>query len=405
MGYFKDAVKGVSWVGALRISTRLVAVLKIFILGRILVPEQFGLIGIATLVLSLVEIFTETGINVFLLQEKKEIDKYINTAWVTSIGRGFLICALILISTLFIPSFFRSIESASLLILISLVPLIKGFINPAIIKLQKNLLFNQDFAFRFVLFTVDASVAIILGIITKNPTSLVYGLIVGAILEVFLSFYFMKPTPKFVIEKAKIQEIISRGKWIAGAGIFEYFFREGDDIVVGRLLGASPLGLYQMAYKIATLPITEVADVFGKVTLPVFVRIGSDKNRLKIALIKTTLSVTAIVLPFGILLIVFSEQIITFLLGNQWVGAASALQFVAIYAVLRAIINPPLTLFLAMKRQKVVTLVTFISIFGMAVTIIPLVLKFGITGAGISTIIGVAVSLPVVAYYSREMFR
>ena len=91
MGYFKDTLRGVSWMGGLRLSTRVIAFAKIAILARILTPAQFGLFGIALLVLALLENLTETGINIFLIQEKAKLEKYNDTVWLVSIIRGTLI--------------------------------------------------------------------------------------------------------------------------------------------------------------------------------------------------------------------------------------------------------------------------------------------------------------------------
>ena len=88
MGYLKDTIKGLSWMTALRAVTRGLAVVKIAILARILLPSQFGNYGIALLVLGFLEVLTETGINVFLIQEKDDPQKYLNSAWVVSIARG-----------------------------------------------------------------------------------------------------------------------------------------------------------------------------------------------------------------------------------------------------------------------------------------------------------------------------
>ena len=91
MGYSRDAFKGVSWMSGFRIVSRGVAFLKMAVIARILSPAQFGIYGIATLVLALLEILTETGINIILIQSKNEIDEYNNSAWVVSIIRGTFI--------------------------------------------------------------------------------------------------------------------------------------------------------------------------------------------------------------------------------------------------------------------------------------------------------------------------
>jgi O-antigen/teichoic acid export membrane protein len=403
VGYLKDTVKGITWVGAFRGFTRMIAFARTAILARILIPAQFGLFGITTLVLAFLEILVETGINVFLIQEKDNIDEYINTAWVVSITRGIIISSVIFLIAKPVSIFFKSPDSLNLLYLMALVPLIRGLINPSVVKFQKELRFKKEFWFKSTIFLFDAGVAVIIALTIRSAISLVWGLIAGAILEVLLSFIYTRPIPKLRFETVKIKRIISRGKWMTGAGIFQYLFRQGDDAVVGRILGTSSLGLYQVAYRISSLPISEVADVIARVTFPVYMKISKDSKRFKNAFYKTILTVSVLVVPFGLVIFFFSREIILVILGDKWLEAVPVLKVLSIYGVIRAIINPSLTVFLAVKKQELVTLITFISVLGLAVSIVPLVIKFGIVGAGISTIIGSLVSLPFVVYFSWKV--
>ncbi len=405
MGYLKDTVKGAWWVGSLRVATRVIALIKTTVIARILTPNAFGVFGIAMIVMAFLEIITETGINVFLIQEEDDIDSYINTSWVVSIFRGLIMAAVLVLSSGLIANFFKSPESQSLIILISLVPLVRGFINPSEVKLQKDLMFRRDFIFRFVIFAFDALVGVFATIVTKSASGPIYGLIAGAILEAVLSFIIVNPKPKFILDLEKTKKVINRGKWITGAGIFDYLFENIDDVAIGRIMGSGPLGLYQMAYKLATLPITEVADVLGKVTLPIYVKISTDSKRIKKAFIRTTIGVAFLTIPFGLILIFFSKNIILLILGPNWLGAVPALQVITIHAILRAIINPALTLYLAVKKQHYVTAVTLLGTLGLGATIITLVSRFGLVGAGVSTIFSILLTIPLVIYYTQKIFK
>ncbi len=392
-------------MGGFRIVSRIVAFAKTAILARLLIPAQFGLFGIASLMLEFLEVLTETGINIVLVQEKKNIDDYIDTAWIVSIFRGLIISLIIVLATPLIVSFFNSSEAAPLLYLMATVPLIRGFINPAQVKFQKNLEFNKEFWFRFAIFSLDTATAVLLAALTRSPAALIWGLIVGAIAEVALSFIFVKPRPKFVFEREKLGEVISRGKWMTGAGIFSYFFQHGDDIVVGRLLGQAPLGLYQVAYRVSTLPITEVSDVVGKVTFPIYVGMSEEKVRLKKAFFKTLLAVSALVIPFGVLLFVFAREVTLLVLGEKWLGAVAALKVLAIFGSLKAIVNSCYPLLLGLGKQRQVMLITLAGISGLGASVIPLSLKYGIVGAGVSTVIGLLFAAPVAFYFVLRALR
>ncbi len=403
MGYTKDTIRGVGWVGGLRLITRIVSFARIAILARLLSPVQFGVFGIAMLVTALLEVFTETGVNVILVQEKKDIKEYVDSAWIVSITRGVIISIVIFLSASFVSGFFRSPDSIFLIQLISIVPLIRGFINPSSVKFQKDLEFHKEFWYRFVIFSFDAVVAIVFAYITKSAISLVFGLLAGVIVEVILSFLVVKPIPHLHFNKEYVSRIFHRGKWITLSGIFNYLYHNADNIVVGRILGTSSLGLYEMAYKISILPITEIADVVQKVVFPVFTKISEDRERLKKAFTKTLFFVSALSVPFGMLIFLFAKEIVLLLLGDQWISIIPVLRILSIFGVIRAISGSSSALFLSVNKQEYVTIATFVSISGLLVTIIPLVLRFGMLGAGIAALIGTLISVPIFIFYSYKI--
>lgn len=405
MGYLVNTISGLTWTGGYRGATRIIAFIKIAVLARILVPEQFGLFGIAALVLAFLEILTETGINIFFIQGEGKLKDYLNTAWVVSIIRGILISIIILVAAPFIASFFQSPLSLNLLLLISIVPLIKGFINPSVVVFQKELKFDREFYFRFTIFTFDAVIAILFAIITGLATSLVWGLIAGAMVEVTLSFLFINPKPKFEFDFKKVKKVVDRGKWVTGYGLLNYLFENGDDVVVGRVLNTYSLGLYQNAYKISTLPITEISASFAKVTFPVYSKIAGDATRIKRAFSKVLASITLLALPIGIFIYLFAAEIILIVLGPNWLEATIALKILAVYGVIKAILSAPHVIFLALKKQEYVSAAHLASTVGLLVTVIPLTKSYGIEGAAFATIIGITISIPVTVYYTIKIFN
>jgi len=304
VSYLKQVAKGVSWMGLLRGLTRGIAFLRLIVLARLLDPAQFGIYGVASLVLALLEVFTETGVNAVLIQSKEKISEYLDTAWVVSIVRGALISALMLVLAWPVSVFFKNPASLGIIIFLSLVPFLRGFINPMIVNFQKELDFKKEFLFQSSFFSWTLLVAIITAFLTKSAYSLAFGLTAGVLLEIFLSFFWVKPTPKLTFKKEKVKFILKRGKWLTFSGIFNYLFHQGDDIIVGRLMDAASLGTYQVAYKISTLPVYETGEVFNKVTFPVFSKMTGDKKNLKSAFLKIKLdycSFGGAVRPFAFL--------------------------------------------------------------------------------------------------------
>ncbi|KKU08992.1 MAG: Membrane protein involved in the export of O-antigen and teichoic acid [Candidatus Woesebacteria bacterium GW2011_GWB1_45_5] len=405
MGYFKDTLKGIGWMTGLRGVVRGLSVVKIAVLARILSPSQFGVYGIALLILGLLEVLTETGINVFLIQEKDGTEEYLDSAWAVSIIRGTLIAILILAAVPMTVWFFKSPEVTPLLYLVAGVAFVRGFINPMAVQFQKTLQFKKEFFFQSALFFVDAAVAIVLGHITKSESAMISGMLAAAGVEVILSFVIFKQKPKLKLDIIKVKKVINAGKWITGAGIFSYFFQNIDNLVVGRLLGTTSLGFYQQAYRISTLPVSEVGQIFNKVTFPVFVKISDERERLKKAYQKTLLMVLGLVLPFGIIVALFSKPIILLLLGPSWLPAEPALKVLAIFGVLKSLLNSTYSLFLSVKLQKIVMFSELAGIIGIIILVFPLTSSYGTLGASYAALFGSLLSLPVIFFNYRKIFR
>lgn len=403
MGYLNNTVKGLTWMGSLRAVTRIFAIVKIAIVARLIGPHEFGIFAIASLVLAFNEIITETGINAFLIQEREEIKKYLDTAWMISIVRGLLISILVAVFSVPISRFFNNPESSRIILVISIIPLFRGFINPAIIKFQKEIEFNKEFYLRLGVFTVDAFVSVFLAFTYRSAISLVLGMLAGVLFEMIMSFALVKPTPKLSPDLSKARKVIKRGKWITISGILNYIYKQGDDIVVGRVLSTQILGIYQLAYKISTMPITEIGAVFYTVTFPVFVKIRDDKERLKKAYLKLVYAVSLVTIPFGLFLYLFAETVIRIVLGNEWLSAVPAIKVLSIYGVIRAISGTSSTLFLAIKKQKYSALVVLMGVVGLGIIIIPFVKRFGMVGAGYSALVSWIVTLPLTFYLVKKV--
>lgn len=404
MAFLKDTVKGITWVGAARGVTRVISFGKTAVIARVLLPAQFGLYGITGLVLAFLEILTETGINVFLIQRDDNIDDYIDTAWVVSIGRGLVIAAVFYFTAQFVATFFHSEAVLPLLQLMAFVPLIRGFINPTVVRFQKDLRFNQYFSFNSTIFLFDALVAVGLLVVTHQVSSLIWGNIAAALLEVALSFAILHPRPKFIFDKSKLMHLFSRGKWVTASGTFQYAFRQGDDIVVGRLLSEGPLGIYQAAYKLSSLPISEITDVVGRVTLPVYAKMSGNMRAIKSAYFKTLGATAVLVIPAGVGIYLFADPIVRIVLGPNWLEAIPILRILAGFGVIQALVNTVYSLFFALKKQEYVTAITFVQMVGLGVVIVPFVHMYGIAGAGYSAIVGSIAIIPVATYFLYKTF-
>jgi O-antigen/teichoic acid export membrane protein len=404
MGYSRLAIKSFSWVGLLRIIFRAAGFVRTAFLARILTPSQFGVFGIGVIMLGLVEMFTETGINVFLIQDASDsaVEEYLDTAFVVSVLRGIMITLIIWISIPLIIRFFNTKEALPILLVISLVPVVRGFINPAIINFQKQLNFSADFYFRTIIITTDALVAIFTAYILKNPISLAYGLLAGSIVEVILSHLFIKPSPKLNFNQIQFKHIIHQGKWVTSAGVMSYFAGKSPDIALGKIFSTSALGFYQMAYRFAILPIEEISEVINKVSFPIFVKLTNDTPRLKNAFRKNSIVYLSVSAGYCLFILIFAEPLTSLLLGSQWQSITpilKAMSIAGIFYALNSITNP---IILAKNHQRQLSHLTMIRLITMLFVIIPLTYNYGIIGSVFAFTLSLLTPLPYRFYLLRK---
>lgn len=406
MGYQKQAFWGLSWVGLFRAFLRGSAFIRTIILARILSPHDFGLFGIVAVFLGLLEMFTETGVNVILVQEDKTyLGRYLNTAFTVSIVRGILIFFVLLTSIPLVLNFYHQPALLPLMLVIAFVPLIRGFLNPAIAKFQQELTFNREFFFKAMVILVDTLTAIITASIYQSALGIVLGLLAGAIAELILS-HLIKPRPQLAFDWAQFRHLFSRGKWVTLSGISAYASAKIPDLSISKLLTPDSLGYYQMAYRFLVMPIDEIFEIFNRVTFPVYRRIAHDPARLWRAFYRNFLVIIALSgLSLSFIQFLFPRFVVP-LLGLNWLPITSLsppLLFLAVLIVLSAPVNP---LYLAVKKQEYLTLTTITQFAAIALFIFPLTLNQGLSGAISAYIISLIFSLPIRWYLAyRCLFK
>src|SRR3990172_7918404 len=207
LNFTRSALAGFGWQTIYKGILALIAMAKIAVLARLLTPEAFGLFSLTLVALGITESLTQTGVNITLLQSQRPVKYFLDSAWVVAIIRGFLIGIIMLLLGLFMQNYYQEPQLLALVSVAALVPVIKGFINPYIVVLHKELRFFQDGLYRFSLIVVESMAAITLGFLTHSVWALVWALIIGAAFEVIISFLLFKTKPHFVY-------LHSRGKAI-----------------------------------------------------------------------------------------------------------------------------------------------------------------------------------------------
>ncbi|MHA1334053.1 MAG: oligosaccharide flippase family protein, partial [Candidatus Odinarchaeia archaeon] len=263
----KAAVSGV-WAFTVRILSRAAYFIQLLVLAALLSPDDFGLMGIALLSISALETLTLTGFNEAIIQRKEYDEDHLNSAWAISIIRGIILSVTLIALSPLIAGFFGDPAISSILIVVSSIFLFTGLNNVGVIFFRKELEFKQQFLFQSSGIIADVICSIVAAFILRNVWALIIGLLAKNIVMLLVSYKIHPYRPKLKLNLSKAKELFSFGKWFLISTVIVFLLTQGDDILVGKLLGIAALGLYQMAYNLSNIPATEITHVVSEVTFP-----------------------------------------------------------------------------------------------------------------------------------------
>lgn len=398
MHYQKHAIAGFSWQTIQKIFTTGLSLAKIFILARLLSPEQFGLFSLVMIALGTTESITQTGVNTTILQSKQPIKYFLDTAFVISIIRGFAIGSLMIVMGYFMGNYYNEVNLFPMIAVVALVPIIKGFINPAIISWQKNFEFAKDSFYSTLRLTVEILAQIALAFLINSSWALVLGVIVGAIFEVCLSFIMLKEKPIFHYIKSRGSFIFKNARWLSLSSLLSYLNDNVDDFLLGRIVGTHKLGIYHNAYSLSHKVNYELSKSAYHGIMPIFSKMTQEheESRLKKAFYKSFFSTLIIVFLISFPLIFFPKFLINVLLGDQWLEAIDILRILTFAGLVHTIANLCYALIIAKKRYLYLNMHMVLSLALIVFGIIIFGKSYGLVGAVYAIFLARLISLPIV---------
>lgn len=394
----KHILSGFGWQTVLKVAGNVVALIKLAILARLLSPEQFGVFSLVTIALGVVESATQTGVNVTLLQSKKSVSYFLDTAWVIAIIRGFIISCLMVLLGFIMSEYYQKPDLLFLVALASLVPAIKGFIHPMIVSYQKNLAFFKDTSYRFSLLAVDALLACLLVYGLGGVVGWVGALIGAAIFEVILSHRLFAQKPRFVFLPSRGQEILQPAKSLAFSSLFGYLLENIDNVIIGKVVGTYGLGLYQQSYGLTHETSYELTKSIHHGAFPVLSKIHQDLPRFRQSFFKAMRSGLLLMILASLPLLIAPNIIVSLVFGAAWIPAIPLMRWLVVAGILHGVAMMGYTVFLSVKKVWIMNVHLAISFIGMALLIWWWGSSYGLLGAVVALVISRAITLPVLLW-------
>ena len=371
------------------------------VLARLLTPADFGLVAMVSTVTGLGQAFADLGLSEATIQRKEINHDQVSALFWINVAIGVGLTLITVASAPVFARFYRDSRLVNITLLVSLTFLIGGLrVQPdAILKRQMRF---SSLAIRDVAsYLVAVPIAIMMALRGAGYWALVALPLILNLTAMALSWLMVNWRPGLPRRGAQVGSMVVFGGNVAASYFIGSVCRSADNVLIGRYMGASPLGLYSRAYNLLMLPVRQLSGPAGSVAVPAFSRTQDEPERFARFYLRTINLILWISAPVFGFLIVAAQPVIVLVLGDQWREAAPVFQILAISALGQLFFDSTIWLFVSRgQSQQLLKILLIISPIIVAGYVIGL--PFGIKGVALS---GSLVLLGILPWMLKFAFR
>lgn len=329
------AISGFMWMFSGTGIKGILQFIVLIVLARLILPEEFGLVSVALLIISFTEILSMLGIGPAIIQRSDLTKEHVYTGFTSVLLLNlFLAISIFTLSPLF-SAFFKMPELEIVLRFLCLVFLIKAFGVVAEFITQRNLRFRLYSMIQVISYLMYCLIGITLALLGFGVWALVIAHITQSLTSTILFLYYQPHYKKLSIHKESLKELLYFGSGYSVARLANQLALQGDNLIIGKFMGATSVGLYGRAYQLMAVPAVLFGEVMDKVLFPIMSNIQNDREKLEETYL-TGISLTAvIILPISAVIIVLAEDIILLLFGSNWVSIVDPVKILSIGMLFR----------------------------------------------------------------------
>jgi len=300
------------------------------ILARLVSPKEFGVMGIAIVIVEFSKMFAHMGVGPAIIQRKELEQRHLTTGFTLSIAMGVFFSSILLAVAPYLSTFFRMSELTQILRVIALIFLIDSLTLIAQALMLRNMKFKISTAIDVTSYLLGyATVGISLAYMGWGVWALVAANLSQAVLLAVL-LVLVQPFPKKLgFEFNAFKELIFFGGGMTIAKVSNYLANQGDNLVIGRTLGAAALGIYGRAHQFMVMPAGLFGNALDKALFPAMAKVQDDKHRLAKAYLTGINIIALVAIPLSIIIILLAREIVLVLLGSAWTNVILPLQILA----------------------------------------------------------------------------
>jgi len=331
------AAKAVLWNYVSFAAGKVLVLVTMAVLARLLTPEDFGIVGFATLVVAYLAVLKDLGLGAALIQRRDDVEESAETVFVANLVLGAILTTGVALAAPLVAGFFREPLVTPLLRVLSFTFILEALGSIQLVLLRRNMDFRRKLIPDVGRSVVKGVVSIAAAATGFGVWALVWGQLAGVIASVILSWTVLPWHPRLRIHRHLLPSLMRFGGPLIITDIQYAIWANLDYVVVGRLLGDTALGVYTLAYRLPELLVQSVWRVLAQAVFPFFSSIQRDLALLRKGFLATIRYTQVVIVPLCFGLFIAAEPAVGALFGDQWNAAVPVLRLMAVFSLVGSI--------------------------------------------------------------------
>ena len=380
--------KGVGWIVAWRMVTRLLGLASTLTLVRLLLPADFGLVALGSGFALAVDALSILGVEDALIRHPSPSPAMYHTAFTMNAVRGVMTALVIAIAAIPVGVFFKEPRLANVLFALALGSLVQGVNSVGVVDFRRDMVFQKEFALQVLPRLVSIVVTIVTAFAWRSYWALVAGTLTGRAVRMLFSFR-MHPY-RAQLTLSAWRDLIGFSLWTWATAMVELVLVRTDGFIIGRIMSPTSVGIYSVGQEIAVLPTTEFIEPLCRVCFSSFAltRTGGGGS-VPETYLRVVASAFLITLPAGIGISLVADPLVRLAVGIKWLAAIPVIQVIGLVSVATVFGYISSVLFSAyglLKRNFTICAAGVVLRLAIG---IPLTSRYGLPGAAVG--VGIAI--------------
>ena len=361
MSLYRTVLGSFKWSVLGELVSKTVGPIVLVVLAKILLPDDFGIVAAATIVISFSQVFWDAGLAKTLIQRKHRVSESATVIFWINVVSGMVLFAMLQLAADPIARFFDDQRIANVTRVLALqLPLAAACSVPLALE-QKDFQFKRLFWVRVATTASPALASIPLAMNGYGYWAIVIGTLLGQVAQVIVLWSISSWRPTLWFENALAKELFRFGRWVMLTALLGWFFVWVDALVVGGYLGTQELGLYRTGDALVTLLFGLLAAPLLPVLYSLFCELADDTQKLRDTVMLMDRTLMSVVLPAGAGLLILRDVIPSLIFTDAWQGIGVIVGIIGVTQALSYTVSVKQQVYKAIGRPEVETKIMTIS--------------------------------------------